>query len=125
MGKKYIIELEREEIAYKTVNSNGTPMIQLLAPAPYAEPDMEQVRKEAYDKGYENGFIAGHLKAEKSGQSFYEDGHQRGLNDAWETTRKIWKYDTTTLKAIFGEGVMRMDFFMKFEVSEVIEKIRQ
>lgn len=46
MGKKYIIELERGETAYKTVDSNGTPLIQLLAPAPYTEPDMEQVNAE-------------------------------------------------------------------------------
>lgn len=51
MGK-YIIELKRGETAYKTVDSNGTPLIQLLAPIPYTEPDMEQVRKEAYDEGY-------------------------------------------------------------------------
>lgn len=43
-----------------------------------------EVAADAYQRGYENGFIAGHLKAEKSGQSFYEDGYQRGLNDARE-----------------------------------------
>ena len=54
---------------------------------------MEQVRKEAYEKGYEDGFVAGHLKAEKSGQSFYEDGYKRGLSDAWEACRKICCYE--------------------------------
>ena len=34
-------------------------------------------------------------------------------------------YDTTTLREIFGEGIMRMDWFMKFTASEAIEKIRQ
>ncbi len=51
MEKKYIIKLEENEIAYKTVNSNGCPMIGLLHPAPYTEPDLEQVRKEAYEQG--------------------------------------------------------------------------
>lgn len=51
--------------------------------------------------------------------------YQRGLSDAWETARKIWEYDTTTLREIFGEGIMRMDWFMKFTASEAIEKIRQ
>lgn len=55
----------------------------------------------------------------------YQRGYEAGLNDAWEAARKIWEYDTTTLKAIFGEGVMRMDWFMKFTASEAIEKIRQ
>ena len=98
MEKKYIIKLEENEIAYKTVNSNGCPMIGLLHPVPYIEPDMEQVRKETYEKG---------------------------INDAWEAARKIWEYDTTTLREIFGDGIMRMDWFMKFTASKAIEKIRQ
>ena len=52
MEKKYIIKLAENEIAYKTVNSNGCPMIGLLHTAPYIEPNLEQVRKEAYDEGY-------------------------------------------------------------------------
>lgn len=44
--------------------------------------DHAEVTADAYQRGYENGFIAGHLKAEKSGQSFYEDGYQRGMADA-------------------------------------------
>lgn len=52
MGKKYTIELERGETAYKTVDTDGGPMIQLLAPTPYIAPDLEQVRKEGYQKGY-------------------------------------------------------------------------
>ena len=35
-----------------------------------------EVTADAYQRGYENGFVAGHLKAEKSGQSFYEDGYR-------------------------------------------------
>ena len=44
--------------------------------------DHAEVTADAYQRGYENGFVAGHLKAEKSGQSFYEDGYQRGMADA-------------------------------------------
>lgn len=96
MGTKYIIEVEDKPFELlsedgltseklfrvKGFNSlvfdwNGLNML-----TPYTEPDLEQVRKEAYEDGYENGFIAGHLKAEKSGQSFYEDGYQRGMADA-------------------------------------------
>lgn len=54
MEKKYIIKLKENEIAYKTVNSNGCPMIGLLHTAPYIEPDLEQVRKEAYERGAED-----------------------------------------------------------------------
>ena len=52
MGKKYIIELEDGESVYKTITYNGYPMIQDVVPAPYAEPDLEQIRKEAYEKGW-------------------------------------------------------------------------
>ena len=62
MGKKYIIELEDGESVYKTITYNGYPMIQDVVPAPYAEPDLEQIRKEAY---------------------------QKGLSDAWEAAKKI------------------------------------
>ena len=84
MEKKYIIKLEENEIAYKTVNSNGCPMIGLLHPVPYTEPDLEQVRKEAY---------------------------QRGLADAWSAARKIqdtggnlnwWIHNVSAPEAIKG-----------------------
>lgn len=54
MEKKYIIKLKENEIAYKTVNSNGCPMIGPLHTVPYIEPDLEQVRKEAYERGAED-----------------------------------------------------------------------
>ena len=121
---------------------------------PYTEPDLEQVGKEAYDngyetakhecedcnanavkiaddkaheayqKGYENGFIAGHLKAEKSGQSFYEDGYQRGLNDAWEAARKVVALSTVDRRKVFGSEYM-YSILENHTASEAIEKIRQ
>ena len=124
MGKKYIIELEDSESVYKTIIANGYPMIQVIVPAPYTEPDMEQVRKEGYEQGYENGFIAGHLKAEKSGQSFYEDGYQRGLNDAWEAARKVVALSTVDRRKVFGSEYM-YSILENHTASEAIEKIRQ
>jgi len=114
MGKKYTIELERGETAYKTVDSNGTPLIQLLAPTPYTEPDLEQVREEAYEKGYDASF----------GRKI-DASYQEGLSDAWEAARKIWENDMDTLQEIFGWVPMRMDVFLKYTASECIEKIRQ
>ena len=104
MGK-YIIELERGETAYKTVNSNGKPMIQLLAPTPYTEPDLEQVRKD-YD-------------------AFYE----QGLADAWEAARKIIHMPEGDLLNIFTECYSAvctaLQVLLKYDASEAIEKIRQ
>ena len=139
MGKKYIIEIPEDKIA-DFVGSTHFLMPYMMAGhighhdtelpiVPYTEPDMEQVKKEAYEKGYENGFIAGHLKAEKSGQSFYEDGHQRGLTDAWEAARKVTqvrKYGGygDCLGDVFGRTDTSWDVF-DYSASEVIEKIRQ
>ncbi len=154
MEKKYVIELKDNESVYKTIIVNGYPMLQVIVPAPYTEPDLEQVREEAY----ENGFVAGHLKAEKSGQSFYEDGYQRGycdalekhceiceekhdaeeayqqgMNDAWEAARKIGSNSMCSLKEMgfdFSQCVVRdynpSWFVVKnYSASEAIEKIRQ
>lgn len=137
MGKKYIIELEEVpfiqhfdngigETIYRVKGFNSLVFdwngLQMLTP--YTEPDMEQVRKEGYEDGYENGFVAGHLKAEKSGQSFYEDGYQRGLNDAWEAARWVTKNNAGKNFEAFGTH-FTSEIVQKISVSKVIEKIRQ
>ena len=83
-----------------------------------------EVTADAYQRGYENGFVAGHLKAEKSGQSFYEDGYQCGLNDAWECARKISHMDSKTRDEIF-DRVITSNIVDENTASEAIEKIRQ
>ena len=108
MGK-YIIELKQGEMAYKTVDSKGTPMIQLLDPIPYTESDMEQVKRD-YD-------------------AFYEHGYEQGLSDAWEAARKITqvrKYGGygDCLEEVFGRHRVPWDVF-DYSASEAIEKIRQ
>ena len=126
MGKKYIIELLDDcPSEFKGIIVFGlTPEGQISAEpipvedlTPYTEPDLEQVRKEGYEKGWK--------EAEDNYFDGYSNGYDAGLDDAWKAAKKIWEYDTTTLKEIFGEGVMRMDWFMKFTASEAIEKIRQ
>ena len=105
---------------------------------PYTEPEPHtEVTADAYQRGYENGFIAGHLKAEKSGQSFYEDGYRCGLNDAWECMKKI-AFNPESVECV--DDLVRMGFdvgtadswseaiellFEKYSASECIEKIRQ
>ena len=134
MGKKYIIEIPDDSIG-DFIGSTHFLMPYMMAGhmgshdtglpiEPYTEPDLEQVRKEAYDKGYEDGFVAGHLKAEKSGQSFYEGGYKRGLSDAWEAARKIALMDTETSENVTGYfGLFRiMD---NLTASEAIAKIKE
>ena len=69
---------------------------------PYTEPDMEQVRKEAYEQG---------------------------LSDAWEAARKVTqvrKYGGygDCLEEVFGRHRVSWDVF-DYSASEAIEKIRQ
>ena len=121
MEKKYIIKLEENEIAYKTVNSNGRPMIGLLHPSPYTEPDLEQVRKEAYEKGWK--------EAEDHYEKGYNDGYDTGLSHAWEAARKIIHMPEADLLNLFTECYSAVctsvQVFLKYDASECIEKIRQ
>lgn len=141
MGKKYIIELEsgthifvlgpegivhigEPDVVYETVDGMqiGDAVINAK---PYAEPDLGAIKQEEYEKGYKTAKVQCDIQTEKDLREVGERHYQKGLSDAWEAARKIWKYDTTILRAIFGEGTMRMDWFMKFTASEAIEKIRQ
>ena len=120
MEKKYIIKLEENEIAYKTVNSNGCPMIGLLHPAPYTE-HLEQIRKEAYEKGWK--------EAEAHYEKGYNDGYDTGLSHAWEAARKIIHMPEADLLDLFTECYSAVctsvQVFLKYDASECIEKIRQ
>ena len=125
MGKKYIIELEDNESVYKTIIANGYPMLQVIVPAPYTEPDMEQVRKEAYEHGYTDGCkkheVEIHAIAYAKGN---EDGYKKGLSDAWEAARKIASDNAGRKYSIFGQH-FTVEILNTHSASECIEKIRQ
>ena len=109
MGKKYLLEIEE--------NKDGSFAWSNFAP--YAEPDLEQVRKEAYKDGYNAGF----------GKKI-DASYQEGLNDAWEAARKICLNDSdggltvTEIANIFDVSYYR-DAMKKYSAHEAIEKIRQ
>lgn len=115
MGK-YIIELKQGEIAYKTVDSNGTPLIQLLAPIPYTEPDLSTLVKENFERGYRQ------RKAEEGKE--IQEAYQRGLSDAWEAARKVVALSTVDRREVFGSEYM-YSILEKHSASEAIEKIRR
>ena len=79
---------------------------------PYTEPDLEQVRKEAYEKGWK--------EAEDHYEKGYNDGYDAGLSDAWEAARKVTqvrKYGgygiTATLKRKMKNGMARIKKLVK------------
>ena len=86
MDKKYIVTLADEyALVHKltvpvTINGKHTAWIQTdINLTPYTEPDMEQVRKEAYDKGYDDATA----EIGSDEQAIAEKSYQKGLSDAW------------------------------------------
>ena len=139
MGKKYIIELEEPEMfdERKYYQCSQMPwwavsesIVENLTP--YTEPDLEQVRKEAYDKRYET---AKHecedcnANAVKIADDNAHEAYQKGLEDAWDAARKVTqvrKYGGygDCLGDVFGRTDTSWDVF-DYSAPEVIEKIRQ
>lgn len=113
MGK-YIVELKKNETLYKaaTRESDGTAYVCSAIGTPYTEPDLEQVRKEAYDKGYDDA---------KSG---YDNGFENGMIVAWDAARKIASDDAGQNHVIFGQHFANV-IFNTFTASEAIEKIKE
>ena len=111
MGKKYIIELP-ENTHWIQWLMEGTedhhPYMDFKSVedlTPYTEPDLEQVRKEAY-----------------------KEGREAGMCEAWEAARKIctnWCINDNDLGLIFGKGKTIDDIMREFTATEAIEKIRQ
>ena len=132
MGKKYIIELEETpfiqhfkngawETIYRVKGFNSLVFdwngLQMLTP--YTEPDLEQVRKEAYDKCMD--------EAEMSAYKLYspkiDEAYQRGLSDAWKAARKIANIPYGEEEKVIGSD--GWTFIINHTASEAIEKIRQ
>ena len=109
MGKKYIIEIiggEEGDMDFSTIE-------------PYTEPDMEQVRKEAYDKGYDDATA----EIGSDEQAIAEKAYKKGLSDAWEAAKKIANMPYNEEEKVFGSG--GWTFIDKHTATEAIEKIRQ
>ena len=159
MGKKYIIEIPEDKITdfvgsthflmpYSMAGHKGHHDTELPI-KPYTDPDLEQVRKEAYDKAYadvirncyESCSYVKQVKKEayqKGYETGYEDGkelcplpkvchnnaYQKGLSDAWEAARKLWEIDISTLHKIFYKET-RMDCYMYYTATEAVAKIKE
>ena len=119
MGK-YLVELKKNETLYKaaTRESDGTAYVCSAIGTLYTEPDLEQIRKEAYKDGYDAGF----------GRKI-DASYQEGLSDAWEAARKIIHMPEADLLNLFPECYAAVctsvQVFLKYDASECIEKIRQ
>ena len=123
MGKKYIIEIPEDKIE-DFVGSTHFLMPYMMAGhighhdtglpiEPYIKPDLEQVRKEAYEHGYYIGY-----------SKYLNRSYEDGLKDAWEAVGKIYNMCSDVRHKIFKENLIRKILSI-YSASEVIEKIRQ
>ena len=130
--KKYIIELEEDQYTIRLLkikNGEKWPQCDFVAVTPYTEPDLEQVREEAYEDGYKTAKVQCNIQAEKDLREVGERHYQKGLSDAWETARKIIHMPEADLLNLFTECYSAVctsvQVFLKYDASECIEKIRQ
>ena len=115
VGEGYIRHgLERTLTIPVRINEHEDHWMDTRIPVtPYTEPDLEQVREEAYRQGYDTGYGT-------KVNEFYE----QGLVDAWECARKISSMDSPTRDEVFGL-VITSNIFDENTASEAIEKIQQ
>lgn len=121
MGKKYIIELEDKpfhngngDFLYrvKGFNSLVFDMTGVGKLTRYTEPDLEQVREEAYIAGHDAGY----------GRKI-DASYQEGIADTWEAARKIvCEMDCEDRIKIFG-GV-NFDYIFALSPTTVIDKLK-
>lgn len=130
MGK-YVIEskFENTRCFLEVACENGEPYFFINRAdslMPYTEHDIEQVRKEAYDKGYET---AKHecedcnANAVKIADDNAHEAYQKGLEDAWEAAIKVVALSTVDRRKVFGSEYM-YSILENHTASEAIEKIR-
>ena len=139
MGKKYIIEIPEDKIG-DFVGSTHFLMPYMMAGhighhdtglpiEPYTEPDLEQVRKEAYDKGYHEGHNACFETAKDIMEEKRNEAYQRGLSDAWEAARKIHRMPDGDILDLFPDCYASIctaaQAILKYDASEAIAKIKE
>ena len=124
MGK-YIVELEDGEHLYKTIiNALGNPVMRSAEKVPYTEPDLEQIRKEAYEQGQKDLRESCVPKDEEAYGIGYNEGFQCGLDLAWDAARKLYEIDWDVLCNLFGKVSVRSEVLDMFTASEVLQKLR-
>lgn len=124
---KYIIELE--EMIASTANGQ-MPLYRIKgfnAPVfdsvgvnklmPYKEPDIDVIRKLAYEEGHKDGMQLSIDDAK------LKEEYKRGLNDAWEAANKMLELNTDTRIKIFSCASFRNTIAI-FSASECIERLQ-
>lgn len=125
MGKKYIVEMKEGERLYKTkLNALNEPVISAITYEPYTEPNLEQIKKEAYEQGQKDLRDSCVPQDEEAYGIGYNEGYAQGLADVWDAARKIENLPEAEKFEIFGEYDM-FHIMRRYTATEAIKKIRQ
>ena len=129
MGK-YIIEVNDEYVSpdnelivsHKNLFDGCSYHIQIAKLTPYTEPDLDAIRREAFEKGYSTAVA----EQECAVRGAAEKAYQRGLDDVWECMKEITHIvrDQGTMIDLFGCRTFGA-LLEKYTPSECIEKLRQ
>lgn len=123
MGKKYTIELKDNQTLY--IAEKDEDGVLCFFPAILStckELDLEQVRKEAYDKGYDD--CRDELNLGEIKNDAFSDGYKCGLTDLYEAVRKIMNPLQNYKDEVF-DGRTAECIFDVFTASKVIAKIKE
>lgn len=82
----------------------------------------------AYERGVKDGEERREAKAIKNmveySQSRFQDGYERGLQEAWEAARRIESTPYEQTGEMFGKHLSACGIFNQFGVHEVLEKVK-
>lgn len=118
MGKKYIIDLNPDCVEGECLRipariaGEEQWLVTKAALTPYTEPDIEQVRKEAYEQGYYIGY-----------RRYLNKSYEDGIKGSWDAARKIiCEMDDEDLMKIFGGD--NLDYIFALSPTTVIKKLK-
>ncbi|MCR5727215.1 MAG: hypothetical protein K6G24_07100 [Lachnospiraceae bacterium] len=81
--------------------------------------------RNAYDRGYKQGFKDGNYNKEFFCNLNFEHGTYKGLDDAWECARKIVQREANGEENIVDERLDGYDTFMTYTAAECITRIKE
>ena len=81
MGKKYIVELDDNKLAYTAIIIDGVPYIKPLQLLPYTEPDASEAYQRGYDDAKHECTDCQKIMTDAE-QERVDKAYQQGLNDA-------------------------------------------
>lgn len=132
---KYIVEIDgknicsdsdgKSKLALSVKADNGYAVFCTEIPlTPYIEPNLEQIKKEAYEQGQKDLRDSCVPQDEEAYGIGYNEGFQCGIDVTWDAARKIENLSEAEKFEIFGEYDM-FHIMRRYTATEAIEKIRQ